>query len=85
MIDCPWHPYVYYIVCPNCFQVVRALNLIRDSWEAFGSKPESDYIPRGTLQVSMLSDDPIVLFFLPRPAVSLDVYFYYGGATEDVW
>uniref|UniRef100_A0A0D9VK47 PDZ domain-containing protein n=1 Tax=Leersia perrieri TaxID=77586 RepID=A0A0D9VK47_9ORYZ len=33
-------------------RVVRALDLIRDSWEAFGSKPESDYIPRGTLQVT---------------------------------
>ncbi|KAG8072094.1 hypothetical protein GUJ93_ZPchr0006g45784 [Zizania palustris] len=33
-------------------RVVRALNLIRDGWEAFGSKPESVYIPRGTLQVT---------------------------------
>ncbi|KAL6912240.1 hypothetical protein ACP4OV_001045 [Aristida adscensionis] len=33
-------------------RVVRALNLIRDSWDAFGSKPESVYIPRGTLQAT---------------------------------
>nr|XP_034570712.1 protease Do-like 7 isoform X4 [Setaria viridis] len=33
-------------------RVVRALNLIRDSWDAFGTKPESIYIPRGTLQVT---------------------------------
>ncbi|KAL6908133.1 hypothetical protein ACP4OV_002303 [Aristida adscensionis] len=33
-------------------RVVRALNLIRDNWDAFGSKPESVYIPRGTLQVT---------------------------------
>ncbi|XP_051189448.1 protease Do-like 7 [Lolium perenne] len=32
--------------------VVRALNLIRHHWVAFGSKPESVYIPRGTLQVT---------------------------------
>ena len=38
----------------NYFQVVRALNLIRDSWDGFGTKPESVYIPRGTLQVCML-------------------------------
>ncbi|KAM0846528.1 hypothetical protein ACQ4PT_055623 [Festuca glaucescens] len=33
-------------------RVVRALNLIRHHWVAFGSKPESVYIPRGTLQVT---------------------------------
>ncbi|CAL5019175.1 unnamed protein product [Urochloa decumbens] len=33
-------------------RVVRALNLIRDSWDAFGTKPESVYIPRGTLQAT---------------------------------
>ncbi|TVU28235.1 hypothetical protein EJB05_19744 [Eragrostis curvula] len=33
-------------------RVVRALNLICDSWDAFGTKPESVYIPRGTLQVT---------------------------------
>ncbi|XBI24244.1 hypothetical protein VPH35_049365 [Triticum aestivum] len=32
--------------------VVRALNLIRGCWDTFGSKPESAYIPRGTLQVT---------------------------------
>ncbi|CAM0944558.1 unnamed protein product [Alopecurus aequalis] len=31
-------------------RVVRALNLIRDCWDAFGIKSESVYIPRGTLQ-----------------------------------
>ncbi|AQK74163.1 Protease Do-like 7 [Zea mays] len=31
-------------------RVVRALDLIRDSWDAFGTKTESVYIPRGTLQ-----------------------------------
>jgi len=36
----------------NYFQVVRALNLIRDSWDGFGTKPESVYIPRGTLQAT---------------------------------
>ena len=41
-------------ICINYLQVVRALNLIRDSWDAFGTKPESVYIPRGTLQVSIL-------------------------------
>ena len=44
----------------NSFQVVRGLNLIRDCWDAFGTKPESVYIPRGTLQVCILSDDPMV-------------------------
>ncbi|KAG2661016.1 hypothetical protein PVAP13_1KG474600 [Panicum virgatum] len=33
-------------------RVVRALNLIRDSWDGFGTKPESVYIPRGTLQAT---------------------------------
>ncbi|KAM0910981.1 hypothetical protein ACQ4PT_013843 [Festuca glaucescens] len=33
-------------------RVVRALNLIRDCWDAFGIKSESVYIPRGTLQVT---------------------------------
>ncbi|RLN09934.1 protease Do-like 7 isoform X1 [Panicum miliaceum] len=33
-------------------RVVRALNLIRDSWDGFGTKPESIYIPRGTLQAT---------------------------------
>ncbi|KQK00995.1 protease Do-like 7 isoform X2 [Brachypodium distachyon] len=33
-------------------RVVRALNLIRDCWDGFGIKPESVYIPRGTLQVT---------------------------------
>jgi hypothetical protein len=28
------------------------LNLIRDSWDGFGTKPESVYIPRGTLQAT---------------------------------
>ena len=33
-------------------RVVRALNLIRDCWDAFGIKSESVYIPRGTLQMT---------------------------------
>ncbi|WVZ73972.1 hypothetical protein U9M48_022215 [Paspalum notatum var. saurae] len=33
-------------------RVVRALNLIRDRGDAFGTKPESVYIPRGTLQAT---------------------------------
>ena len=50
---------IYLKICINYFQVVRALNLIRDSWDAFGTKPESVYIPRGTLQVSILYSDSI--------------------------
>uniref|UniRef100_A0A453NGF2 Serine protease n=1 Tax=Aegilops tauschii subsp. strangulata TaxID=200361 RepID=A0A453NGF2_AEGTS len=33
-------------------RVVRALNLIRGCRDPFGSKPESAYIPRGTLQMT---------------------------------
>ncbi|KAM3225557.1 hypothetical protein ACQJBY_058354 [Aegilops geniculata] len=33
-------------------RVVRALNLVRDCWDAFGIKSESVYIPRGTLQMT---------------------------------
>uniref|UniRef100_A0A8R7USP2 PDZ domain-containing protein n=1 Tax=Triticum urartu TaxID=4572 RepID=A0A8R7USP2_TRIUA len=33
-------------------RVVRTLNLIRGCWDPLGSKPESAYIPRGTLQVT---------------------------------
>jgi len=47
----------------NYFQVVRALNLIRDSWDGFGTKPESVYISRGTLQVSILYSDSIILSY----------------------
>ena len=50
-------------ICINYLQVVRALNLIRDSWDAFGTKPESVYIPRGTLQVSILYSDSIILSY----------------------
>jgi len=44
-------------------RVVRALNLILDSWDAFGTKPESVYISRGTLQVSILYSDSIILSY----------------------
>jgi hypothetical protein len=55
----------YYLFksCSNYFQVVRALDLIRDSWDAFGTKTESVYIPRGTLQVSILYSDSIILSY----------------------
>lgn len=35
-------------------RVVRALDLIRNSWDLFGSKPDAITIPRGTLQVTFL-------------------------------
>ncbi|XP_078176967.1 degP protease 7 isoform X2 [Carex rostrata] len=35
-------------------RVVRALNVIQESWETFGSKPDSVSVPRGTLQVTFL-------------------------------
>lgn len=35
-------------------KVVRALNVIQESWETFGSKPDSVSVPRGTLQVCFI-------------------------------